>query len=60
MNLLSYFVKNAGVFLPELCDKHRSNPHRAMVEMMSSGEAATGPASAESSTLDSAEAPAPF
>lgn len=33
----------AGVFLPELCEKQRANPHRSMVELMSSG-AAPGPA----------------
>ncbi|KAF3449013.1 hypothetical protein FNV43_RR09737 [Rhamnella rubrinervis] len=32
-----------GVFLPELCEKQRANPHRSMVELMSSG-AAAGPA----------------
>ncbi|KAF4356952.1 hypothetical protein CsatB_000577 [Cannabis sativa] len=31
-----------GVFLPDLCEKQRYNPHRAMVELMSSG-AAPGP-----------------
>uniref|UniRef100_A0A7N0TTZ5 PAR1 protein n=1 Tax=Kalanchoe fedtschenkoi TaxID=63787 RepID=A0A7N0TTZ5_KALFE len=50
-----------GVFLPELCDKQRTNPHRAMIELMSSGEAAPGPAStSEQEKILSAEAPAPF
>lgn len=33
----------AGVFLPDLCERQRANPHRSMVELMSSG-AASGPA----------------
>ncbi|XP_068342149.1 uncharacterized protein [Pyrus communis] len=32
-----------GVFLPDLCDKQRSNPHRAMIALLSSGEAAPSP-----------------
>ncbi|CAM8973329.1 unnamed protein product [Rhodiola kirilowii] len=48
-----------GVFLPELCDKQKTTPHRAMTELISSGEAAPGPASTESDNMVSAEAPAP-
>ncbi|CAN4118226.1 unnamed protein product [Withania somnifera] len=29
-----------GVYLPELCNKQRSSPHRAMIELLSSGAAA--------------------
>ncbi|KAI3819062.1 hypothetical protein L1987_12884 [Smallanthus sonchifolius] len=43
-----------GVFLPDLCEKQRSNPHRAMIELLSSG-AAAGPAASE----NLAGAPAP-
>ncbi|GAB2212749.1 hypothetical protein Drorol1_Dr00020732 [Drosera rotundifolia] len=44
-----------GVFLPELCEKQRSNPERAMVEVMSSGTV-TVLVSEEKTMLD---APAP-
>ncbi|KAF5762610.1 hypothetical protein HanRHA438_Chr15g0682951 [Helianthus annuus] len=44
-----------GVFLPDLCEKQRSNPHRAMIELLSSG-AAAGPATSENLA---AAAPAP-
>ncbi|KAI3732326.1 hypothetical protein L1987_63530 [Smallanthus sonchifolius] len=43
-----------GVFLPDLCEKQRSNPRRAMIELLSSG-AAAGPAASE----NLAGAPAP-
>ncbi|XP_030521886.1 uncharacterized protein LOC115734984 [Rhodamnia argentea] len=46
-----------GVYLPDLCEAQRTNPHRTMIEFLSSG-AAPGPASAESSTLF-AMAPSP-
>lgn len=36
----------AGVFLPDLCEAQRTNPRRAMIELLSSGVAA-GPASSE-------------
>lgn len=51
-----------GVFLPDLCEKHRYNPHRAMVELLSSG-AAPGPNSANPSGSESLvgnPAPAPL
>ncbi|KAM2088797.1 hypothetical protein ACFX1T_032830 [Malus domestica] len=32
-----------GVFLPDICGKQRSNPHRAMIALMSSGEASPSP-----------------
>ncbi|XP_071730829.1 uncharacterized protein [Rutidosis leptorrhynchoides] len=35
-----------GVSLPELCEKQRSNPHRVMIELLSSG-AAPGPIASE-------------
>ncbi|XP_073034264.1 uncharacterized protein [Primulina eburnea] len=44
-----------GVYLPALCEKQRSNPHRAMLELLSSsGGAAPGPMMGELAT-----APAP-
>ncbi|KAK3018969.1 hypothetical protein RJ639_003388, partial [Escallonia herrerae] len=48
------------VFLPDLCQRQRTNPHRAMIELLSSGAAAAaaGPASVGSSQYVSA-APAP-
>ncbi len=48
-----------GVFLPDLCDKQRTNPRRAMVELVSSG-AAPGPVSDLSEDIQSAPAPAPL
>ncbi|KAL9250272.1 hypothetical protein AKJ16_DCAP04610 [Drosera capensis] len=49
-----------GVFLPDLCEKQRSNPRRAMVELVSSG-AAPGPISVEKVFVDApAAAPAAF
>nr|GEX05769.1 hypothetical protein [Tanacetum cinerariifolium] len=35
-----------GVYLPDLCEKQRTNPHRAMIELLSSG-AAAGPVGSE-------------
>ncbi|KAJ1419859.1 hypothetical protein SESBI_14838 [Sesbania bispinosa] len=47
-----------GVFLPDLCQKQRTNPRRAMVELMSSG-VAPGPVSDVSEDIKAALAPAP-
>lgn len=47
-----------GVFLPDLCQAQRTNPHRAMVELMSSGVAA-GPAFSEVSNFEGEPAAAP-
>ncbi|KAL3826072.1 hypothetical protein ACJIZ3_022101 [Penstemon smallii] len=48
-----------GVFLPALCEKHKSNPHRAMLELMSSsGGAAVG--SADSVVEAPGPAPSPY
>uniref|UniRef100_A0A5B6ZIM8 Putative PAR1-like protein n=1 Tax=Davidia involucrata TaxID=16924 RepID=A0A5B6ZIM8_DAVIN len=47
-----------GVFLPDLCEKQKTNPRRAMVELLSSGTVAPGPVSREASEVY-AEAPAP-
>ncbi|XP_061339668.1 uncharacterized protein LOC133286287 [Gastrolobium bilobum] len=47
-----------GVFLPDLCEKLRTNPRRAMVELVSSG-AAPGPVSDASEDMQAALAPAP-
>lgn len=61
-------LENAGVFLPDLCERQRSNPRRAMIELMSSGDAAPGPVTSEDTHAApgpvgsevNAEAPAPF
>ncbi|KAJ8624336.1 hypothetical protein MRB53_032866 [Persea americana] len=45
-----------GVFLPDLCEVQRTNPHRAMLELLSSG-AAPGPFPAEASSAFLAPAP---
>ncbi|KAJ0987844.1 hypothetical protein J5N97_006200 [Dioscorea zingiberensis] len=46
-----------GVFLPDLCEAQRVNPHRAMVELLSSG-AAPGPvANSEASNIEGSAAP---
>ncbi|CAK9166250.1 unnamed protein product [Ilex paraguariensis] len=46
-----------GVFLPDLCEKQRTNPHRAMIELVSSG-AAPGPVSSEPADITAAAQPA--
>ncbi|CAI8612813.1 unnamed protein product [Vicia faba] len=49
-----------GVFLPDLCEMQKTNPRRAMVELVSSG-AAPGPVSSVSEDiLEAAFAPAPL
>ncbi|KAL1330887.1 hypothetical protein HN51_048126 [Arachis hypogaea] len=62
-NIVDLFFNLAageGVYLPELCEKHKTNPHRAMVELMSSGVAAPGPVSNNlSEDISSASAPSP-
>jgi hypothetical protein len=45
--------------LPELCEKHKTNPRRAMIELVSS-EAAFGPVSSISYDIVLAPAPAPI
>ncbi|KAL7248449.1 hypothetical protein ACSBR2_003224 [Camellia fascicularis] len=47
-----------GVFLPDLCERQRTNPHRAMFELSSSG-AAPGPLASEVSHLAEVPAPSP-
>ncbi|MED6134920.1 hypothetical protein PIB30_041480 [Stylosanthes scabra] len=50
-----------GVLLPELCEKQRMNPGRAMFELLiSSGAAAPSPFSGFSEDIKSAPAPAPL
>ncbi|KAJ7961323.1 PAR1 protein [Quillaja saponaria] len=49
-----------GVFLPYLCEKQRTNPHRAMLVLLSSGGAAPGPVSSSSESLTAALAPSPL
>lgn len=50
--------ERAGVYLPALCEKQRSNPRRAMIELLSNG-AAPGPVSPQSEdVVASASAPA--
>ncbi|VVA25401.1 PREDICTED: PAR1 [Prunus dulcis] len=46
-----------GAFLPDLCNKQRTNPHRAMLQLLSSGEAAPGPVSSKSPSGNLAFAP---
>ena len=50
-----------GVFLPDLCERQRTNPHRAMAELLSSG-AAAGPVSSANinAVFPAADAPAPM
>ncbi|KEH23077.1 PAR1 protein [Medicago truncatula] len=48
-----------GVFLPDLCEIQKTNPHRAMIELVSSG-AAPGPVSALSQDKHVAFAPSPL
>jgi len=45
--------------LPELCEKQKTNPRRAMVELVSSG-AAPGPVSDVSEDIVAAPAPSPL
>ncbi|EYU41813.1 hypothetical protein ABFS83_10G024200 [Erythranthe nasuta] len=48
-----------GVYLPALCQKQKSNPHRAMLELLSSGGgAAPGPVAADDLVHAPAYAPA--
>ncbi|XP_022971338.1 uncharacterized protein LOC111470091 [Cucurbita maxima] len=55
-----------GVFLPDLCTRQRTNPHRAMAELLSSSAAAAsaagGPVSSENTPgfFPTADAPAPM
>ncbi|EEF34518.1 conserved hypothetical protein [Ricinus communis] len=49
-----------GAFLPDLCDASRTNPHRSMIQLMSSG-VAPGPITSEASAaLVGAPASAPM
>ncbi|XP_011019183.1 PREDICTED: uncharacterized protein LOC105121988 [Populus euphratica] len=48
-----------GAFLPDLCDAARYNPHRSMIQLMSSG-AAPGPVASETASLIAAPASAPM
>ncbi|GKB42381.1 PAR1-like protein [Tanacetum coccineum] len=44
-NIVDLYVNLAtgeGVYLPDLCEKQRTNPHRAMIELLSSGAGARG------------------
>ncbi|CAJ1949140.1 unnamed protein product [Sphenostylis stenocarpa] len=61
-NIVDLFFNLAageGVFLPELCEKHKTNPRRAMVELVSSG-AAPGPVSDVSEDIVAEPAPSPL
>ncbi|KAL3531745.1 hypothetical protein ACH5RR_005266 [Cinchona calisaya] len=52
-----------GVYLPSLCETQRSNPRRAMIELLSNGAAPgpVAPQSAENLVADApASAPSPF
>lgn len=55
--MLVNVLTNAGAFLPDLCDKQRTNPHRAMLQLLSSGEAVAGPVSSKSPSGNLAFAP---
>ncbi|XP_058729153.1 uncharacterized protein LOC131601372 isoform X2 [Vicia villosa] len=59
VDLFFNLAAGEGVFLPELCEKHKSNPRRAMVELVSSG-AAFGPVSAVLEDIVVAPAPSPL
>ncbi|KAB5519945.1 hypothetical protein DKX38_024264 [Salix brachista] len=59
VDLYFNLASGEGAFLPDLCDAARSNPHRSMIQLMSSG-AAPGPAASESASLTSAPASAPM
>ncbi|KAF3573411.1 hypothetical protein F2Q69_00061803 [Brassica cretica] len=50
-------ARNLGAFLPDLCDAQRINPHRSMLEMLSSG-AAPGPSEPASGPVSDTSAPA--
>ncbi|KAJ1420091.1 hypothetical protein SESBI_14529 [Sesbania bispinosa] len=61
-NIVDLFFNLAageGVFLPALCEKQKTNPRRAMVELVSSG-AAPGPVSEVAEIIASAPAPSPL
>ncbi|CAL1378916.1 unnamed protein product [Linum trigynum] len=49
-----------GAFLPEICKESRNNPHRSMIQLMSSGSVAVAPSTAEDLTAAAAEAPSPM
>ncbi|VVB05613.1 unnamed protein product [Arabis nemorensis] len=60
-NILDLYFNLAageGAFLPDLCDAQRTNPHRSMLEMLSSG-AAPGPVSEAAPGPVSDAAPGP-
>ncbi|KAJ8899924.1 hypothetical protein K2173_019628 [Erythroxylum novogranatense] len=48
-----------GAYLPDLCSASRTNPHRSMIQLMSSGEAA-GPVTSSDVSAASAPASAPM
>jgi hypothetical protein len=55
-NMTLMYFYHAGVFLPNLCESQRSNPHRAMSELLSSG-VALGPIPAAYPPTTTASAP---
>ncbi|CAN1135034.1 hypothetical protein LINPERHAP2_LOCUS8622, partial [Linum perenne] len=46
-----------GAFLPDICTASRSNPHRSMIQLMSSGSAAFAPIASEDLTVAGAPSP---
>nr|GME01918.1 Zinc finger protein [Ipomoea batatas] len=48
-----------GVYLPDLCQRQRRNPHRAMIELLSSGAAAASGDSGSEKLIADSPAPAP-
>ncbi|XP_030449928.1 uncharacterized protein LOC115672292 [Syzygium oleosum] len=49
-----------GVFLPDLCEVQRTNPHRAMIELLSSGAAAGPTPSSSLDVMGASPAPSPM
>ncbi|KAH7553781.1 hypothetical protein JRO89_XS12G0055600 [Xanthoceras sorbifolium] len=46
-----------GAFLPNLCEAHRSNPHRSMIQLLSASKEAQSPEAAPAKSSESAAAP---
>ncbi|CAN0926420.1 hypothetical protein LINGRAHAP2_LOCUS35331 [Linum grandiflorum] len=49
-----------GAFLPDICTASRANPHRSMIQLMSSGSSAFAPVASEDLSLSLAMAPTPM
>ncbi|KAB1224283.1 hypothetical protein CJ030_MR2G000915 [Morella rubra] len=44
-SICAFSIASSGVYLPDLCERQLTNPHRVMSELMSSGTVAPGPVS---------------